>query len=359
MRWLVAHGVLLAAAVAVCAVPAANAQPAPFKRVMIVHGGPEHFPSNPEFDALIRRELQSAAVKTEAYSEYLENEEFGDLAATTLREYIRLKYRGAPFALVIANTAPALQFVLRHRSELFSNAPIVFATATLPPEIVQGKVPDVTGIVREPSLIETAELMLRLHPGTKRLHVVAYAPVIDGFDARVRSSLAPFSKRVKLTFSDEPTLEEMLATIRALPADSLVLGNRYTPMPTGRAVFPDQLIPGIYDASPVPLYATLDSYMGSGVVGGMMRSYSSSAIRLGQMSAQILGGASPASIPIEPASLKAIFDWRQLQRWNIHESLLPEGAEIRFQVQDAWQLYGWYIIATSIVVAAQLFSRDY
>ena len=49
-----------------------------------------------------------------------------------------------------------------------------------------------------------------------------------------------------------------------------------------------------------------------------------------------------------------MFDWRQLQRWGIDESRLPPGSEIRFRVPTVWELYGSYIIATVVVVIAQL-----
>ena len=41
--------------------------------------------------------------------------------------------------LLIANAAPALQFALRHRDELFPNVPIVFVAATPPREVLAGQ----------------------------------------------------------------------------------------------------------------------------------------------------------------------------------------------------------------------------
>ena len=51
-------------------------------------------------------------------------------------------------------------------------------------------------------------------------------------------------------------------------------------------------------------------------------------------------GRDPATIPITASdSLTPIFDWRQLQRWNISESRLPPGSEVRFRNPDVWQQY--------------------
>ena len=85
-----------------------------------------------------------------------------------------------------------------------------------------------------------------------------------------------------------------------------------------------------------------------------MRSGVADATRLGEMALRILEGAAPESIPVEAARVRPIFDWRQLQRWGIDESRLPAGSDIRFRVPTVWELYGSYIIATIVVVIAQL-----
>jgi signal transduction histidine kinase len=49
-----------------------------------------------------------------------------------------------------------------------------------------------------------------------------------------------------------------------------------------------------------------------------------------------------------------MFDARELQRWRINPSLLPADTEIRYRTPSVWELYGSYIIATIVVVIAQL-----
>jgi signal transduction histidine kinase len=334
--------------------PPAFAQ-GPIKRVLVVHGGPPAFPGNAALDAALRKTLFShPTIQVDAYSEYLENEEFAEAADTSLADSIRIKFANRQLDLVIANTAPALQFVLRHRDELFPNLPVLFAAATTPPTLLQGKVAGVTGIAREPSQIETLDLALQLHPGTKRLHVVAYAPAVAGFRERVEATLANFSSRVAVTYSNEPTLAEMLAALEKLPANSLILYVRYSPVTKGRVIFPDEWLPEIAEAAPVPIYSALETNIGKGVVGGMMRSGTAEAVRLGEMALRILEGTPPRSIPLEGAQVRPIFDWRQLRRWGIDQARLPPGSDIRFEVPTVWELYGSYIMAIVVVVIAQL-----
>ena len=58
-----------------------------------------------------------------------------------------------------------------------------------------------------------------------------------------------------VTYSNEPTLPEMLAALKTLPADSLIFYVRYSPVTKGRVIFPDEMLPEIAEAAPVPIYA--------------------------------------------------------------------------------------------------------
>ena len=187
---------VLVAAAAVVSV--AWARPAaaqrPIKRVLMIHAGPEAFPGNTRLDEVITKVLYShPTIEVDYYAEFLENEEFGVAADTSLRDYIRMKFRDRPLDALIADGAPAVQFALQHRAELFPDVPIVFVSATTPREVLEGKVARVTGVLRGPSHVETLDLALKLHPATRRIHVVAYAPNFDSYQEGVKSALAAFS----------------------------------------------------------------------------------------------------------------------------------------------------------------------
>ena len=252
-----AWAVLVAAAAVVSmawARPAAAQRP--IKRVLTIHAGPESFPGNTRFDEVITKVLYShPTIEVDYYAEFLEYEEFGVAADTSLREYIRMKFRDRPLDALIADGAPAVQFALQHRAELFPDVPIVFVSATTPREVLEGKVARVTGVLRGTSHVETLDLALKLHPATRRIQVVAYAPNFASYQESVKSALAAFSTRVTLTYSNEPSFPEMLAALKTLPADSLILYARYSPATRGRVIFPDELLPEVAEAAPVPIYS--------------------------------------------------------------------------------------------------------
>ena len=175
-----------------------------------------------------------------------------------------------------------------------------------------------------------------------------------GFRERVEATLAPFSSRVAVTYSNEPTLAGMLAALKTLPADSLILYMRYSPVTKGRVIFPDELLPEIAEAAPVPIYSALETNIGKGVVGGMMRSGPADAERLGEMALRILEGTPPERIPVERARGQADIRLAAVAALGHRPARLPPGSDIRSEARRCWELYGSYIMATVVVVIAQL-----
>jgi signal transduction histidine kinase len=51
--------------------------------------------------------------------------------------------------------------------------------------------------------------------------------------------------------------------------------------------------------------------------------------------------------------MRPVFDWRQLQRWNVSEDRLPPGSEIRFREPWVWEQYRLQILGICAVILAQ------
>ena len=55
---------------------------------------------------------------------------------------------------------------------------------------------------------------------------------------------------------DDPPLAGALAALKTLPADSLILYARYSPVTKGRVTFPDARLAQIVQAATVPIYSS-------------------------------------------------------------------------------------------------------
>jgi signal transduction histidine kinase len=69
---------------------------------------------------------------------------------------------------------------------------------------------------------------------------------------------------------------------------------------------------------------------------------------------RLLNGETPGDIKIVPVGLAAPrYDWRQLQKWGIKNSLLPPGSEIFFREPTVWERYSWQIALITAVILLQ------
>ena len=334
----------------------AAAQPAARARtVLTIHWGPEDFPGTAILDTAIREALLSPAEPpVHYYAEYLEIEEFtSESALLALRDYVRTKFTGRPLDVVIASGTPPLQFVLRHREELFPSVPVVFVAGSMPGLTINSVHAGVTGVLSDAPFAETLELALKLHPSVRRVYVVAQAPSNEGYDERVRTALQRFSRRIELTYIRERTVPGLLAAVKAIPLQSLIMYTRYTPEESDRVVYPDEVARLMAQVSPVPIYTSADPLFGTGVVGGVLRGSRAVGTRLGEIARQILDGARPEDIPIGPVPVTPTFDWRQVQRWGIDPALFPPGSDIQFRTPTAWESYRVHILGAVTLLLTQ------
>jgi PAS domain S-box-containing protein len=336
----------------VCICSAASAQPRPVRTALAVQWSSEDYPSNPVIDGAIRRVLLSRDdAPVDYFSEYLESDRFPEEQATlAFRDYLQRKYQGRRIDVVVAITDPALQFVLQYRDQLFPGVPIIAAaSSTLD---VHLSAAGVTGTAWRAADVETIELALSLHPSTERVFVIVQE-LTSGYLEGVRAALAKSAERVEVRFIQERTVPDLIAAVRAVPAHSVIHFIRFSRQDPGNVLFPLDVVRLVAEASPVPVYSSTDSFVGTGVVGGMVRLASGIGMRVGEMALQVLDGTLAQDIPIEHVPSSPIFDWRQVQRWGIDASRLPPGSEIRFRVPTAWELYRWYIVAALTLVAVQ------
>ena len=332
--------------------PVASAQPRSVRTALAVHYSSEDYPSNPVVDAAIRQVLHAHdEAPVDYFAEYLESDRFpGEEATLAFRDYLQRKYQGRRIDVVLAITDPALQFVLQYRDQLFPGVPIVAsAGSTLGPHLATA---GVTGTTWRAADVETIELALSLHPSTQRVFVVAQE-LTDGYLEGVQAALAKSAEGVELSFIQERSVSGLLAAVRAVPPNSLIHFIRFSRQDPGNVMFPLEVVRMVAEASPVPVYASTDSFVGTGVVGGMVRLAPGIGTRVGEIALQVLDGTRAQDIPIEQVPPVPTFDWRQVQRWHIDPSLLPPGSDIRFKVPTAWELYRWYIVSALSLLALQ------
>jgi signal transduction histidine kinase len=337
---------------ALAALPAYAREPA--RTVLTIHSGAADYGGNPVLDAGIQEALfRNRGEAIDYFAEYLDFDRLSEIEPSpVLGDYISRKYAGRRFDVVIAMTSRSLRFVVENRAKLFPTASIVFGAAD--DSLVSRAGPDITGVRFSNHYSATLKLALELHPAAREAFVVAISPNPQ-VGASVRAELGRFDQQVTLTYLEADSLTGLLDAVRAVPRSSVILFITF--QRAGESYVTDLLTPArlVAGAARVPVYSVVDTMIGTGVVGGKVREMRASGTRAGEMARRILGGTPARQIPIENVPLVPMFDWRQLQRWDVDPSRLPPGSDIRFRVPTVWEAHRRYIAGAIIIMAVQLF----
>jgi signal transduction histidine kinase len=286
-------------------------------------------------------------------TEYLESDRFPEsVASTALSDYIRKKYRDRRIEVVIAISDPALDFALSNRPELFPGVPIVYSGVAERSGSIRHENGGLAGVVSGAAYAATAELALALHQRVTQMIVIAYSPN-SPLQENTRSALASVEQRVRMSYLTETSVPALIEAVRAVPRDSVLLFVRHSQDDPGDELTPSDVASLVTKAAPAPVYGIADSYIGFGVVGGIVTESHAVGARVANIARQILDGTRPETIPLEQLPLAPVFDARQLRRWGLSERSLPVSSVVRFRTPSAWELYRTAIVSTIAVVLLQ------
>ena len=248
-----------------------------------------------------------------------------------------------------------LEFLLKYRHELFTHIPIVFVAVQSPTATELAAGPGITGIVYGGNQSSTLDLALRLHPGTEQVFIVSGTLEHDKrFEIPARQELEGYESRVSITYLTDLPLGELIAKTKSLPERSIILYLwQQSQDEKGNVLESPDVLALIARSAPVPIYGLASPVLGSGIVGGYLRSPELMATRAAEIALRIANGARAEDIPVEPPVLAPMFDWRQLKRWGISEEHLPPGSIVRFKEPTLWEQYKWSIIGALALIGLQ------
>jgi signal transduction histidine kinase len=307
-------------------------------------------------DAELVHTLRSNSTEpVEIYREAMDLSRFSSNSyKTLLRDFLRAKYADKKIDVAVAVMAPAFDFLLADGDLIFPGTPIVFSGLDRQQLANRSLPPNVYGVLVKREFAPTLDLVLRLHPTTE--HVVVVAGTSD-FDTRLllqaQNEFRPYENRVSFTYLVELPLGQLLSTLSLLPSRDIVLYLTLFQDGIGRPFVPHDVVERVSSVASVPVYGFLDQYLGRGIVGGSLYSSSTVGAEAAKMALPLLTGATPPQKFVEVGSNKIAFDWRQMQRWGISENRLPPGSEIDFREITVWQRYQWQIAFVLVVILLQ------
>jgi signal transduction histidine kinase len=334
------------------AISPAAAEP---KRVLLLHSFGSQFVPWVFFAGQFREELfKLSPDKIDLYEASLESSRFQEPEQQRPSvDYLASLFATRKLDLIVALGAPATHFVQTYRAQLFPSTPLVIGG----PE--QRAINYATLTANDAPVPVALDFrkwianILEVLPHTTHIAwVVGASPLERFWTEEFRRTSQQFADRVTFEFFNDLRFEDMLDRVSKLPPHSAIF---YVDLRVDAAGVPldrDLVIPRLRQATNAPIFSYIDSYLGSGIVGGPMLSTEEVGRRMAQAAVRILHGEKPGDLKLAPVAMGAPqYDWRELQHWNIREDRLPAGSVVRFRELTAWKQYRWYI---SIAFAAIL-----
>lgn len=287
--------------------------------------------------------------------EFVEGQRLDDKAyERSVVENFRGAYARQNVDLVIAFAYPALDFAFRHRAELFSNAPIVFAEMS-PLRLTGQKWPRVTGVTEaDGGDRETVDFALRLHPDADTVAIVTNSSGFEKFWlAKLHNDLAQHPRRVAVVDLVGLPPDRLFEKVKDLPLHSIILFQEGLQAAKQPAIGPYEVVEFLGRKRPTysiwPLVC-----LGHGCIGGVGWDNHEQTLIATELAKRVLSGEQPDAIPIVHSNtLRTQVDWKQLKYWHIPESALPHGSLVLYREPTLWERDRRYIIAAIVVILLQ------
>ena len=339
------------------------------QRVLVIHSYGRNVAPYDRIAAKIRRDVASKAGNPVVFLEAALDADRPVSAREELAfvDYLRVRYSEPSLDLVVTTGAAAARFVLQYRDSLFPGVPILFAALDerVTPPVGQMR-PGDAAIPTHLDPVRYYDNILQLQPGTGTIALVlGNSPLEHYWHEVFEQASVPYADRVRFEWYDGLSLEQMKQRIAALPPNSAVIYGIVmvdgAGIPFERLAAFDELL----GDSPVPIYSVFGGEIGRGAVGGPYLPETTSGAKAAEVALSRLGSHErppPYVRVVEMAT--PTYDWRALERWDIPESRLPPGSEVRFRAPTLWAQHGPAIVtglavmlAQALLIAGLLFER--
>ncbi len=337
--------------------PAVGAQEIP-KKVLVFSSDDQFLPSLVLINKAIRTTMKEGSPShIQFFYESQDNFRIpNDKYEQELVALLRRKYDGEKFDLIYAFAPPALRFLLKHESELFSGTPIVYVVTDQRRLMDLSLGTNVTGVSGKAELKPTLDLALALQPETQRVVVVAGTATSDtGLVQMAHEEFRSYEGRLEFAYLIGLPLEELKNSLSKLPPRSIIFYLSVSSDTSIKIFTSPEILAQLIPSANAPVYAASQIHMGNGIVGGRLIDFEAMGTRAAETGLQILAGESPGNIPPHAIPSTTMFDWRQLRRWSIDENRLPAGSVVQFRELSFWELYKWRVIgAVSLIILQAL-----
>ena len=252
-------------------------------------------------------------------------------------------YRSKPLDLIIVADDDCFSSFFATEHPLTHSKPVIFAGIdyVISELIEKHNHGNITGITNEPNFRQTYRLAVQLFGKINSIQIIAedsYAGRAAINDAKTHLITIPNTVIKEdslhqdgwepLELESNDSIYIFIKNINKINGRQLMESMTYQPhsfciMAKWSDYYSDLPLMGT-----APFLMVNNEGFGDGRIGGYMAENYEVGYEAGIMAAKILTGTPVASIPVKAIELKPIFNWQQLQRWNIPIDKLPANSII-------------------------------
>jgi signal transduction histidine kinase len=339
----------------VVAIMPAAAAPVP-RAVLVLHQWEANLPWYGSFFSAFNATIRANSLEPIAiFVEHLDLGRFkGAAQEEAFHRYIRQKYSDREIGVIVSVGPSALPFSVATRADMWPEASLVFAAGT--DEIVArlNLAAEITGSVvelRPQEMIGTARALV---PNLQRVVLVGDSWDDKDVHHNFKQELPAAAGELAIVDLSGFALPEIRRRVAMLPERTAIL---YTPIfvdGAGDAYLAGDALASIAEVANQPIVVHGETEVSDGAVGGVVIRPELIGVDAAERVLRIMRGESASNIPLARDGLTApVFDWRQLQRWNIGADRLPPGSEIRDRPDSLWEQYHWHLSVAALAVVVQ------
>jgi signal transduction histidine kinase len=279
------------------------------------------------------------------YSEHLDaNRFFGPEYEEDFVRFLKDKYRDRHIDAMIVFGVSALDFIERRRGQIWPSVPVIFVAIDEATIAARPRVPNVTGATMQLSMQDMVRVARMIIPDLKAIAIVGDPLERQTFYRHFRAEIPAIAQHFTIIDLMNLPLGVLKERLGSLPDKTAVIytGIYYTS--EGISHVPAELTAQIAAWANRPVVINVSSYLNKGAIGGYIVQADPLGREAARLALRILKGESASDIPIAKVASPLIFEWPALQRFNVKESALPPGSEVRLSVLSGWEQYRWQIL---------------
>lgn len=311
------------------------------KNILIIHSDEEFIPANIEINQTFATLLKSdPQINANLFSEYIDNRRLTtpELYAQYI-EALKVRYAINKPDVIIAVDLKAYNLVFNDLEQTLKGIPVVFCM--LPEGAIKMPFSDLTtGNYMNLDGLGTAELILKVHPHTKRLVVVSgVAPSDIAKRTDILNDLKSLEKQLEVVSLDHISFSKMQEEVSSYDEGTVVLYVSIFQDVDGNVHIPREALKQLSERSKVPIYGIFYTNMAYGLAGGSLFEFKEVAEDAAEKSLEILKGTPPSSLPIRRVTNQKYMNWAYMQKWQIPESSVPKDVIVVNKQYTFFELY--------------------